>query len=541
MRNVTCVAAVLGAGILATACTTRQRSPTHVAVPVPLNTAETGIALQGELLGKYTWPIATRSKVAQAYFDQGLRLMYSFARDEARQSFEKARTIDALCAMCWWGEAWTMGPYLNGAMAPVDAPLAYAAAQRAEALASSSTPVERAVIKALTARYAPTPSPEGRNVLDSAYADAMQAVHVRYPRHQDVATLYADALMVLEPRRGIWPMTKPSIPQIHAILEGVLARNPAHPGACHSYIHATETTPQVGEAQRCADLFGAAVPGVSHVNHMPSHTYNRVGRWGDATQANITAVATDRAAGSGRGYAIYPAHNLHMLLFSAAVDGQERVAIEAANDHAAMAGPDGVVFQAITLVRFGRFENVLELTTAPSHPIGTGVWAFSRGLAHLRRGSSDSAAAYLKRVDSLARHTPRTRLFRVHEPAKLLGVLSNILQGELLRSAGRSDSAIAVFRTAVAREQTLTYDEPEPLPFTSYDFLGAALLDMGRAAEAAEVYRTALLSRPNNGWSLFGLERALRSAGRVTDANAARARFQRAWVRSAVRLQSSRF
>jgi hypothetical protein len=66
---------------------------------------------------------------------------------------------------------------------------------------------------------------------------------------------------------------------------------------------------------------------------MPSHTYNRVGRWGDATRANIEAWQTDVRAGTGDGFAIYPAHNLHMLLFSASMDGQGAIAAQAARDY----------------------------------------------------------------------------------------------------------------------------------------------------------------------------------------------------------------
>ncbi|MEO5567677.1 MAG: hypothetical protein ABIR92_04255, partial [Gemmatimonadaceae bacterium] len=97
------------------------------------------------------------------------------------------------------------------------------------------------------------------------------------------------------------------------------------------------------------------------------------------------------------------------------------------------------------------------------------------------------------------------------------------------------------FRAAAALEAGLSYDEPEPLPFMSSDFLGAALLDAGRAAEAVTVYEAALVARPTNGWSLYGLERALRAAGRPADATAARARLEKAWARSDVSLSASRF
>src|SRR5690606_16684090 len=152
----------------------------------------------------------------------------------------------------------------------------------------------------------------GRKGLDSAYVEAMEGVYERFGDDPGVATLYADALMLLEPRRGVWHLSKPSIPRIHGGLEEVLARDISHPGACLLYIHATETNEKAGEAQACSDLLRTSVPGASHLEHMPSHIYNRVGRWGDATAANIVAVKSDRKADYRKGFAIYPSHNLHM-------------------------------------------------------------------------------------------------------------------------------------------------------------------------------------------------------------------------------------
>jgi tetratricopeptide (TPR) repeat protein len=503
--------------------------------------AEPGIPLYGEVLGSHSWPVRTLSQKAQSYFDQGVRLMYAYARADARRSFEAATHADAECAMCWWGLGWSMGPYLNGAMNDADAARAHEAAGRALSLAQDGTPRERALIEALAARYRPTHPSHGRRGLDSAYAAAMADVYERFPDDVEVATLYADALMLLEPRRGVWSLEKPSVARIHAVLERALAFDIGHPGACHAYVHATETTPKVGEAQRCADLLGASIPGASHINHMPSHTYNRVGRWADATRANIQAWHTDLRARHGEGVAIYPAHNLHMLLFSASMDGQGALAAQAARDYTKLVPNDGSSFQALVLVRFGRFDEVLELTRAPAHPVHLGLWSFSRGLAHLRLGSADSAAIYLARVDSLATHTPAERTFRMHEPARLLGIVGNVLRAEQLRAAGRTEAAIQALEDAGRLEAGLTYDEPEPLPFLTRDFLGALLLEAGRPAEAERVYREALETRPHNGWSLFGLAQALRASGDEAAADEARERFRAAWARSEVLLHASRF
>lgn len=498
--------------------------------------------LYGDALGTFSWPVSTASPEAQAYFDQGVKLMYAFAPPQARRSFAQARRRDPECAMCWWGEAWSLGPYFNGGMRADDDAPAFAAARRARELAQArGTPVERALAEALTSRYAASHPPDGRKGLDSAYAAAMEGVYGRFPDDPQVAGLYADALMLLEPRRGTWSVDKPSVARIHQVLGRALAAHVGHPGVCHAYIHATETTPRAGEAQACADLLVNAVPGASHLNHMPSHTYNRVGRWNDAVQASVVAWASDRRAAEGTAVSVYPTHNLHMLMFAASVDGQAARALEAADAYAALSPGDGASLQAMARLRFGRWDEVLALTAAPASPIHHGLWAFARGHAHLRRGRADSALAYLVRVDSLAAHTPAEVSFRGHSAAALLGIAGGILRAEVMRAEGRPSEAIAVLERAVALEDALVYDEPEPLPFAARDWLGAALLEAGRAADAERVYRAALDDRPHNGWSLFGLEQALRAQGRPADADAARARFEQAWARSDVRLQASRF
>lgn len=510
----------------------------------PSSKAEDGPpTLYAEALGTWSWPVSTASAQAQAYFDQGVKLMYAFTPPEARRSFQEARRRDPQCAMCWWGEAWALGPYFNGPMRPDDAPAAYAAARRAADLAAArGTEVERALAGAMAVRYAGTHPEGGRKGLDSAFAAAMEGVYARFPDDLQVAALYADALMLLEPRRGVWSLDKPSVMRIHQVLARALATDPTHAGVCHLYIHATESTPAAGLAQACGDLLVNAMPGASHLNHMPSHTYNRVGRWNDAVQSNLIAWASDRRAAQGTAVSVYPTHNLHMLMFAAAMDGQAARAEEAADAYAALTpSGDGASLQAMTAVRFGRWEAVMALASAPPHPIHHGLWAFSRGYAHLRTGRADSAAAYLARVDSLARHAPEGVSFRQHSAPALLGIAGGILRGEILRGEGRTDDALAVLEAAVIREDSLEYDEPEPLPFAVRDWLGAALLEAGRAADAERVYRAALDDRPHNGWSLFGLEQALRAQGRHADADEARARFQRAWARSEVRLESSRF
>jgi tetratricopeptide (TPR) repeat protein len=229
-----------------------------------------------------------------------------------------------------------------------------------------------------------------------------------------------------------------------------------------------------------------------------------------------------------------------MLLFAGSMGGQGAVAALAAKEYARRVN-GGVFYEALVHHRFGRFDEVLALTEAPTQPIQKGLWEFARGYAHLRKGAVDSAAAYLARVDQGAASAPANVNFRGHTAAQLLGIAGEVLRGEMLRQEGKLDQAIAAFERAAETQDGLRYDEPEPLNFAARHWLGAALLEAGRAADAERVYVASLEKHPRNGWSLFGLEQALRAQGKNLEADEVRERFRTEWARADIMIRSSRF
>ena len=56
------------------------------------------IPLYTGVLGTFSWPVSTRVVEAQAYFDQGVKLMYAFAPEEAR----RRRLTLARTRQCQW-------------------------------------------------------------------------------------------------------------------------------------------------------------------------------------------------------------------------------------------------------------------------------------------------------------------------------------------------------------------------------------------------------------------------------------------------------
>ncbi len=284
----------------------------------------------------------------------------------------------------------------------------------------------------MAVRYVETFDAAKRVEQDRAYADAMQKVAAQYPDDLEIATLHADALFLLEPRRGTRDVNDPNVRRLHEVLERILARDVHHPGACHLYVHATESTIVPGRAEACAEFLGQSIPGASHINHMPSHTWNEIGRWGDSVRANLTAWHSDQKAAVGQGFAIYPEHNLHMLLYAASYDGQGAIAMRAGKDYTKLTGES--FYEVLTLIRFGRFDEVLAVTNRPKPEIQGGFWDFAQGYAHLKQGNADFAALYLARVKKAAETSKAG--FRVHAAKDLLSIVAGILEGEIQRTAG---------------------------------------------------------------------------------------------------------
>ena len=84
--------------------------------------------------GQSLWPsvesisysISTANPEAQSWFNQGLAFTYGFNHEEAINAFRRAQEIDPDCAMCFWGEAFALGPNINAPMFPEAVEPAYA-------------------------------------------------------------------------------------------------------------------------------------------------------------------------------------------------------------------------------------------------------------------------------------------------------------------------------------------------------------------------------------------------------------------------------
>ena len=112
-----------------------QQHAAHAAAAKPA-TMMTGI-------GDLHHPVSTKNADAQAFFDQGLRLIYAFNHDEAARSFQRAADLDPKLAMAYWGIAEAVGPNYNDPASEERFKQAHDAIQKAVDLSAGASPASR--------------------------------------------------------------------------------------------------------------------------------------------------------------------------------------------------------------------------------------------------------------------------------------------------------------------------------------------------------------------------------------------------------------
>lgn len=500
-------------------------------------------------LGSWTYPVTTASRRAQAFFDQGLKLAWAFNHTEAARSFRQAQRLDPSCAMCFWGEAFVLGPNINdgmhaGAVAP-----AFEAINRASVLMEGVSNREKALIGALAERYSPDPAQ--RQALDQAWAEAMAKVAADYPDDPAIQALYAEALMNLQPwdyweADGATPKGHTS--DIIATLEQALRIEPGHPAAAHLYIHAVEASSTPERAEPHADALRGAMPAAGHLVHMPAHIYARLGRYADSLAVNADAIKADERMLNAMGdaasplyrFGYYP-HNVHFLMVAAQLSGARDEALAAAARLGAIVSEEVSgelgwvqVIETAPYTAHVQFSDAATLVALPEpgdhFPFVKGYWHYARGTGFAISGRFEEAAREVAALQKIRENADLDGLEAQYVPARtLLGIAMHVLEARIEQAASNYGAAVHHLQAAIELENSIAYMEPPYWYYPVHQTLGAVQLQAGDADSAMASFQKALVQVPNNGWALWGLQQAQSEAG---DRNAAatRKRFQDVWL-----------
>ena len=513
-----------------------------------------------EDLGTLSWPVTTKSPLAQAYFDQGLRWAYAFNHSAARRAFQEAQRQDPGCAMCVWGEAYVLGPNINTPMPKEAIAPALDAINRAKQLSGKADARENAIIDATALRYSVEPNAD-QAVLNKAYADALAKAHAAFPDDQNLAVLYAEAIMNTTPwdywqADGKTP--KGEIGAAIETIESVLAANRDHAGAIHFYIHLTEASTKPEAAVPHAEHLAQLMPGAGHLVHMGTHTFYRIGRFKDSVELNKKAVEADeryfaKVDDTTSMWRVgYHVHNIHFVVVSAFMTGDRATALDYAerlqgavsNNAAENAGWIQLIKQAPYLVNahLSEPETVLAMEDpGEAFPFVRAMWRYARGIALARSDRLDEARAEAAAIAALDQRKDITYPEDIAPAVSgVLQIARHVVEGRIAEAEGNDAAAITAYQAAVAAQDTLPYLEP---PFWYYPVrqsLGAALMRADKPAEAHEVFQAALARVPNNGWALYGLMQAQKALGDEASLAETEKRFKEAWAGDPAALDMSR-
>jgi tetratricopeptide (TPR) repeat protein len=232
--------------------------------PLPLRTA----------IGTAHDTVSTSSPQAQAFYDQGLAYLHSYAWIEAARSFNQALKLDPRLALAHVG--------LSYACVELNAPAtARSALERAVAVDEH----DRRHIEIRKAQMAAEDAPRDAARL-AAYRKALDNALVQFPSDEELWL-----------QRGVAESSDPadrgqgSVAGSVRFYERALALAPNHFAAHHFLTHALENSGQIDQALKHASAYAAMAPAIPHARHMNGHELRRLGR---IDQAVAEFEAADR-------------------------------------------------------------------------------------------------------------------------------------------------------------------------------------------------------------------------------------------------------
>jgi len=516
--------------------------------------------------GTYSRAISTDVALAQTYFDQGLRFAWGFYFPESIASYREASILDPSHPMPYWGIAHAAGPNPNSRYAQMpDDPqgAGLAAIEAALDRIDRATPMEASLINALFVFYDAKSIPDPRE-RDRAYLAEMRRLNKQYPDDPDIAALYAGSFMSIR-RWDYWDKNGEAKGETLAVaeaLEHVITTGDPHPGVYHLHIHLIEASLEPERAMVSADALEATLPIGGHVVHMPAHIFVRVGDYQRAIDNNLRSLAVDKEFAQHWGdlplpnigtyplsHKIHAGHALDFVRYAATMQGSSELAIRSAKQMAEAISQHGtpmgrmqkrVAAPWVTLKIFGQWDELLAIKSLKhSTPYLDGILSYVKGTAHIAKGSLDRANQELSNIQRIAQ-SPDVSVNRAGATAtaELLALAAHALDGEIKLAEGDLAGAIAAFEKGIALEDTNNYTEPPDWPQSMRLYLGNALLVAGRFEDAEAVFRKDLRWHQNNGWSLFGLMKALEAQDKKNEAKVIQKQWSSVWSHADVQLTS---
>ncbi|HVG08136.1 MAG TPA: hypothetical protein VNM67_10555 [Thermoanaerobaculia bacterium] len=477
-------------------------------------------------LGRVDFPTSGKPE-AQAHFLRGVAALHSFWYDEAADAFRDAQKADPAFTLAYWGEAMTYNHPIWGEQ---DLEAARAVLARAANPANAPTDREKAWLAAVKALYGEGEKP----ARDRAYAEAMRAIHERWPDDLEAASFYALSLIGPALTGGqTGPDRDRDLMKAAGVLEVFFDRNPEHPGVVHYLIHAYDDPVHAPLGLRAARTYAKVAPSAHHALHMPSHIFVQLGQWPETSASNEASWAASVDWVKRRNLPVDKRdfHSLSWLAYSYIQQGRLRKAeemLEIARQAARESDSPRVAsslegMEARYRIETRTWQPAKAVPAAKAeeahcggmaHARGDGAGLLAQGLGAARSGdlaAAEEAAAALRALNEGKAEDYRSAPGRIME--KEVSALA-------LLGRGRQDEALALLGEAADLEARMPPPSGPPDPIKpAPELYGEVLLELGKAEEAAQQFQASLLRMPNRAASLLG---AARAAAKMGDQETAR-------------------
>ena len=170
------------------------------------------------------------------------------------------------------------------------------------------------------------------------------------------------------------------------------------------------------------------------------------------------------------------------------------------------------------------------------------MWHYARGMAYARKNQISGSRQELQKLVSIKSNPQLKESPSPFNPGLVsVEVAEKILQGIIAEQSNQNSAAITILQEAVNMEDNMLYNEPRDWILPARQYLGNVLLKSKQFQQAEKVYREDLLVNPNNGWSLTGLEKALRNQNKNQEAATVQQQAKKALARADIKVTGSVF
>lgn len=493
-----------------------------------------------EGIGSAPFPITTKNREVQGWYDQGNEFLHSFWFEEAERTFRWCLKLEPENAMVYFGLA-RCGLNLFTIAAGNDPELARFKHFLKEAVRRKQTVTqrERLYIEAWDAAWSKSGDEAAKEMV----------AHL-----QKLCLLFPDDIEA-KCQLAFFNMGQGSALANEFLIQQVLAKNPMHPGAHHVRIHNWDGEDGDQALDSC-ELYGKVAPNIGHALHMPGHVYSGMGMWHEAAISMDSATRVELKHMNER-FAFpfenwnFP-HNRDYLCYiqeqlgrvAASLQGS-RDLLNAPSDPAIRTSQYPAIMPfARALLKFELWEKILDESTWPSSlsPEWMVFKLASQVIALAELGKKDEARQALKGIQDgietlvaaeIAKMPDQADKIR-KELADNMPSLFRVAEAKVLLAEGQRLEGMRMLldianKEKVAREKGSFANDPPVDPWPAMRLVGDAFLANGDMKSAIEAYEQVLTYVVNDAWSLAGLAKAHHSRGERELATQYAGRFLAVW------------